>query len=202
MNKSKGILFIISGPSGVGKGTILAEVLKRLDDISVSVSVTTRKPRQGEIDGVSYYFITDEQFDDLIKNDGLYEYVRTLDKAYGTPKQPVIDKLNQGKDVILEIETFGAETIRKTTECVSIFIAPPSMSVLKSRLCERGTETPEQIKKRLDKCVNEIDCIGYYDYVVINDVLSQCAEEVVGIITAERCKTFRNKTEIKTIKDS
>ena len=200
MSKGKGILFVISGPSGVGKGTVLKRVCERVQDIAVSVSVTTRAPRAGEIDGVHYFFISQDKFQTLIREDGLYEYVEALGKGYGTPKKEVDDKLKSGSDVILEIETIGAEKIRKARECVGIFIAPPSLTELKKRLSERQTETPEQISVRMQKCADELPCAYDYDYFVINDDLDECVNKVVGIIESERLKAKRNRQEIeKTI---
>ena len=199
MSKGRGILFIISGPSGVGKGTVLKRVCENAGDISVSVSVTTRKPREGEIDGIHYSFITQDAFKNLVKTDGMYEYVEALDCGYGTPKKAVNEKLSRGEDVILEIETIGAANIRKKFDCVSIFIAPPNLSELKRRLIKRQTETSSQIEKRLAKCRTELPCAVEYDYIVINDELEKCIEEVTSIITAERCKVSKNIEKINKI---
>lgn len=202
MSKGKGILFVISGPSGVGKGTVLSEICRTVEDISLSVSVTTRKPRLGEKNGVNYYFISDEQFDKMVIENGLYEYVRALNRAYGTPKQAVIDKLSKGEDVILEIETYGAADIRRNAECVSIFIAPPSLAELKRRLIERGTETPGQIETRMKKCAEELPCAYDYDYIVINRNVGECVKEVSAIIEAERHKVGKNRNLISKIINS
>lgn len=199
MNRQQGILFVISGPSGVGKGTALKRVCENVGNISVNVSVTTRKPRKGEINGIHYTFISKKEFNNLVKEDGMYEYVETLDCGYGTPKKPVDDKLNSGEDVILEIETIGAEKIRSMRETVNIFIAPPSITELKRRLIERQTETDEQIEKRLAKCMTELPCMYKYDYVVINDDLDDCVKDISAIITAERLKVSRNIKKIDEI---
>lgn len=199
MSKGRGILFIISGPSGVGKGTVLKKVCENAGDISVSVSVTTRKPRDGEIDGVHYNFISKNEFDELVKSDGMYEYVEALGCGYGTPKKSVNEKLSRGEDVILEIETIGAAKIRKKFECVSIFIAPPNVEELKRRLIKRQTETPEQIQRRLAKCMTELPCAREYDYIVVNNELETCIKEVNSIIVAERCKVSKNLENINKI---
>lgn len=199
LSRGRGILFVISGPSGVGKGTVLSRVCEDMKDISVNVSVTTRKPRAGEIDGVHYNFITKERFRELVDGDGMYEYVEALGCGYGTPKQAVDEKLARSEDVILEIETQGAEKIRSTRECVSIFIVPPSTKELKRRLEERKTETAEQIEGRMKKCIQELPCAYDYDYVVLNDDLDSCVRKVDAIIEAERQKVARNVKNIDKI---
>lgn len=199
MSRGRGILFIVSGPSGVGKGTVLKRVCSDMKDISVNVSVTTRRPREGEIDGIHYRFISPEEFTELIQSDGMYEYVKALDCGYGTPKKYVDEKLQKQEDVILEIETMGAKKIRESHECVSIFIVPPDLTELQRRLENRGTETKEQIQKRMNKCREELKCIDEYDYVVLNDDIDSCVRKVDAIIEAERQKVFRNKKNIEKI---
>ncbi len=170
-----------------------------MKDISVNVSVTTRKPREGEIDGVHYYFITKERFRELVESDGMYEYVEAFDTGYGTPRKEVDDKLSRNEDVILEIETTGAENVRKKHQCVSIFIVPPDLTELKRRLEDRKTETKEQIAKRMAKCKKELPCAYDYDYVVLNDDLDSCVRKVDAIIEAERQKVSRNIKNIDKI---
>ena len=199
MSRGRGILFVISGPSGVGKGTVLKKVCEDMKDISVSVSVTTRKPRAGEIDGVHYNFISKNRFKELVESGGMYEYVEVLGWGYGTPKQAVDEKLAKDEDVILEIETQGAEKIRSVRECVSIFIVPPSLSELKRRLEERKTENSAQIEGRMAKCRQELPCAYDYDYVVLNDDLESCIRKVDAIIEAERQKVSRNIKNIDKI---
>ena len=199
MSRGRGILFVISGPSGVGKGTVLKKVCEDMKDISVSVSVTTRKPRAGEIDGVHYNFISKNRFKELVESGGMYEYVEVLGYGYGTPKQAVDEKLAKDEDVILEIETQGAEKIRSVRECVSIFIVPPSLSELKRRLEERKTENSAQIEGRMAKCRQELPCAYDYDYVVLNDDLESCIRKVDAIIEAERQKVSRNIKNIDKI---
>ncbi len=199
MSRGRGILFVISGPSGVGKGTVLKKVCEDMKDISVSVSVTTRKPRAGEIDGVHYNFISKNRFKELVESGGMYEYVEVLGCGYGTPKQAVDERLAKDEDVILEIETQGAEKIRSVRECVSIFIVPPSLSELKRRLEERKTENSAQIEGRMAKCRQELPCAYDYDYVVLNDDLESCIRKVDAIIEAERQKVSRNIKNIDKI---
>ncbi len=196
---NKGTLFVISGPSGVGKGTVLKKVLGRIDNLFYSVSVTTRAPRVGEINGVHYHFISKEEFETLKATDGMYEYVEAIGSGYGTPKKIVMEKLEQGIDVILEIETLGAAKVRAKTECVSIFIAPPNIEELAHRLFFRGTENAEQRKSRMKKCEEELPCMYDYDYIVVNDKIDQTAEELLAIIKAERLKVKNNVELIEKI---
>ena len=176
-----GKLFVFSGPSGAGKGTILNELIKK-DDFVFSVSMTTRKPRPGEVDGVSYYFVTQEQFDETIKNEGFLEYVHKFEKSYGTPKEPILKMLAEGKHVILDIEMEGALNVKRIfPEAVLIFILPPSLEVLKARLLGRGSETEEQIAVRQKDIQKEIAQIEKYDYYIVNDEISKCVAAVEAI---------------------
>lgn len=188
---SKGKLFVISGPSGAGKGTICSALMKDADpdELCLSISVTTRAPRTGEIDGVHYYFISEEDFDDLREHEGLLEFAEVYGHHYGTPKQKVIDKLNEGVDVILEIEMQGALKVRKSyPDGVFIFILPPSMAELRKRITGRGTETQDVIDLRLSKALSEIAYIDKYDYAVVNGSLDEAVERVRAIIKAEHSK--------------
>lgn len=185
---SKGSLFIVSGPSGCGKGTILAEVLKD-DRFYYSISATTRAPRPGETDGVNYHFLTKEKFEELIANDGMLEYASYCDNYYGTPLKPVEDMLNEGKHVILEIEVQGAlNVMKKRPDAVSVFILPPSMKELRRRLNKRGTETEEVIEKRLSQAEREIKMASQYDYVMINGELELAVNDLLSIIRAQELK--------------
>lgn len=197
--KNKGLIFILSGPSGSGKGTLVKELIK-LPENEVSVSATTRAPREGEIDGVSYHFLKEEQFRELIDNDGVLEYAQYCGNFYGTPKKEIDLWLEQGKNVILEIDVQGCRQIKaKRPDCVTIFIAPPSMQVLEKRLRGRGTETDEVIRKRLSAAIGELEKAGEYDYVVVNGPIEECVEDVCAIMKAENIKA-QNRETINEVK--
>ncbi len=185
----KGILFIISGPSGVGKGTIKDVVLRKITNIRLSISATTRSPRSGESNGKDYYFVDKDQFLQLIDNDELLEWANVYNNMYGTPRQFVEKNLTRGQDVMLEIDIQGALQIKqRKPDGVFIFIAPPSIEELSSRLATRATDTPENIKLRLAACKWEMEQVKHYDYVVLNHDLQTAVDTVCAIITAERCK--------------
>lgn len=193
----KGILFVLSGPSGAGKGTVLKEVFKELNDLEYSVSATTRKPREDEKEGKNYYFKTDAEFNKMISSGEMLEYVEKYGNRYGTIKSHISKKLNEGKDIILEIETIGAENVRKTDlKQVSIFLTPSSIKELHYRLNIRNTETKRCQDQRLCLGKDEIKCAYNYDYIVINDDLHKAVAQVIAIIKAERCKV---KVNINTI---
>ena len=184
----KGKLFIISGPSGAGKGTI-CNALKKETDIDISVSMTTRQPRTGEKDGISYYFVDKDKFRETIENDGLLEYAEVYGNYYGTPKAKVVEKLEKGRDVILEIDIQGALKVKENyPEGVFIFILPPSMEELRRRITGRGTETEECINMRLSQTLKEVSYIDKYDYCVINDEVEGATERVRSIISAEHSR--------------
>ncbi len=196
-----GILFVLSGPSGAGKGTVLRKVFEKIDKLEYSISATTREPREGEKDGESYFFVTNEAFDEMINSGQMLEYIQKYGNRYGTIKSYVNDRLAHGKDIILEIETIGAEKVRTQTqfEQVSIFLTPSSINELYARLNERNTETKDWQQKRLALGKKEIKCIKNYDYIVINDDLDKAVNDIVSIITAERCRINRNDNLIKNI---
>lgn len=191
----KGRLFVVSGPSGCGKGTILQEILQD-PDLYFSVSATTRQMRPGEVDGVNYRFLSNEKFEELIAEDGFLEYAGYCDHYYGTLRQPVEEHLQAGQNVILEIEVVGAKKIReKCPDAIFLFIMPPSLSELERRLRKRGTETEEVVQQRVSQAAQEIQCADSYDYVVVNAELEQAVAEVHAILHSETCKN-QNKKEI------
>lgn len=190
---NKGSLFIVSGPSGCGKGTILAEILKQ-DKFYYSISATTRNPRVGEVDGVNYHFLSKEKFEELINNDGMLEYASYCDNYYGTPRKPVEDMLNAGKHVILEIEVQGAMNVmKKCPDAVSIFILPPSIKELRRRLNKRGTETDDVIEKRLAQAEREIKMAENYDYIMINGELELAVQDLLSVIKSQELKKDNSK---------
>lgn len=194
--KHKGKLFILSGPSGAGKGTICKELLAQTD-LELSVSMTTRQPREGEIHGVHYYFVTEEEFVKRISTDGFLEHAEVYGRRYGTPKEPVIDKLKQGIDVILEIDIQGALKVKENyPDGVFIFILPPSMAELRKRLTGRGTETAEAIEMRLGETLKELSFIEKYDYCVVNGELDEAVARVKAIVIAEHSRVTMTADEL------
>src|SRR5690606_27381417 len=190
--RRRGILFVMTGASGVGKDSIRRVALPQIDDIYYSVSATTRAQRPGEVDGQNYHFLTRERFEELLENDGLLEYAEYVGDLYGTPKAPVEEALSQGRDVLLELELVGARKVKaRVPEAVMVFIAPPSMSELERRLRGRGTDTEEKIQKRLARAREEIRAMREFDYVVVNDDLYSAALDFVSIIRAERARAHR-----------
>lgn len=189
----KGLLIVISGPSGTGKGTVIAELIRQKDiDAEVSVSCTTRSPRGGELDGVNYFFKSEEDFKKMIEGAEFLEYAHVFGKYYGTPKSYVMDKLKAGRNVILEIDVQGAMQIKNNfSEAVLIFIVPPSMDELFRRLSGRRTETPELIKKRYHMAKGEIEYAGKYDFVVPNNTVAQAVEDIECIIKTVKMNPAR-----------
>ncbi|MDR2609821.1 MAG: guanylate kinase [Clostridiales Family XIII bacterium] len=181
----KGRLFIISGPSGAGKGTICDRVRAKTDS-ALSVSVTTRSPRPDEKEGKSYYFISREEFDAMVADDGFLEYADVFDNRYGTPKQPVIDALYAGRDVLLEIDVQGAMQVKANfPEGIFVFVLPPSPAVLRERIIARGTEGAEGIEQRLNEARREVEYLPEYDYVIVNDHIDEAVEQTLAILRAE-----------------
>lgn len=193
---TKGLLFVVSGPSGAGKGTICKKVLEKVD-IDLSVSMTTRKPRPGEIDGKNYFFVTEEQFIETISNDGFLEYAKVYGNYYGTPKEIVLQKLEDGRDVVLEIDIQGALKIRDSyPKGVFIFILPPSMTELRKRITGRGSETEDDINLRLGETLKEVSYIDKYDYCVVNGEINEAVHRVAAIIKAEHSKVSQDIYEL------
>lgn len=197
----EGLLIVVSGPAGVGKGTIDNILLERHSNIHLSVSATTRNARPGEIDGVHYFFIDEKKFREMIDHNDFLEYMHVFNMHYyGTPRAYVEQELKSGHDVLLEIDVNGAMNIKKAyPEAVLVFIAPPSMASLKERLIGRNTETPEQIEKRFSTAFNEVKYIDQYDYVVVNDVIDVAVSRMESILQAERCRTARNTGLIQNL---
>ena len=198
--EKKGILIVLSGFSGAGKGTVVKELIKQYEDYALSVSMTTRAPREGETHGVEYFFATREEFEESIRTGGLLEYAGYCDNYYGTPKAFVEAKLAEGKNVILEIEVQGGLQIRERyPESLLLFVTPPSAEELERRLRSRGTETEENIRKRLARAAEEVPSMPDYDYIVINDKLQDCVEEIHALVDAAANDPLRKKEFIKTI---
>lgn len=196
----RGLLIVISGPSGAGKGTICKALIEKNPEIQVSTSCTTRSPRVGEIDGVNYYFITKQEFKDRIEKDDFIEYAEVYGNYYGTPKSNVEKLLEEGKDVILEIDIQGALKVKENfDDGTFIFILPPSMEELKQRIIKRGSETPESLMTRFKSAYQELNFISKYNYAVVNDTVETAVSKVEAILAAEKCRVDRIK---ETILDS
>ncbi|SDD98612.1 guanylate kinase [Paenibacillus sp. UNCCL117] len=194
----KGILIVLSGPSGVGKGTVCKALRSCAPDIVYSVSATTRTPREGEIDGVNYFFKTREQFQQLIDQDQMLEWAEYVGNYYGTPSKFVEDTLNSGKDIILEIEVQGALKVKqKFPNGVFIFLLPPSLPELESRIVGRGTESEESIRSRMSVAVDEIAMMEQYDYAIVNDQVDLACSRIRSILTAEHCRKDRMVCKIQ-----
>ncbi len=182
-----GKLYLIAGPSGVGKGTVVKELMKLDSKLALSVSATTRSPRPGEIDGVNYFFLTREKFEKMIEEDGFLEHAEYAGNCYGTPMKPVSDKLAQGYDVILEIEVQGCmQVLEKCPDAIAIFLLPPSYEILEKRLRGRGTESEEVIQKRLSAARVELGYVNKYHCFVVNDVVEDAAKRILDIIKEKR----------------
>ena len=191
MTDKKGRLIVLSGPSGCGKGTVLANFFENygFDNVRLSVSATTRSPRPGETNGVNYYFLTRDEFEDRISNDGFLEWACFCDNYYGTPKREVNMMLDEGIDVILEIEVQGAMKIMETvSDCVTVFVMPPSLEELRRRLTGRGTEKSDVIDKRIKAAEHEMQLAKKYTYVIVNEDVEDSAHKLDCIIQAERLK--------------
>ena len=198
----RGILTVVSGFSGAGKGTVMKEIMGRYEQYALSVSATTRKPRPGEKDGREYFFKTSEEFEKMIAKDELIEYARYVDNYYGTPKAYVEEQLEAGKDVILEIEIQGALKVKeKFPQTLLLFITPPTARELRNRLKGRGTETKDAVDGRMKRAKEEAEGMDQYDYLIVNDVLSECVEQVHQIIQGEHRRCYRNRAFIERMKE-
>ena len=197
----KGLLIVLSGPSGVGKGTVRKALFDTNgNDFDYSISMTTRSQRLGEIDGVDYFFRTKEEFESLIKEEGLLEFAEYVGNYYGTPLNYVNETLNRGKDVFLEIEVQGALQVRKRMpEGIFIFLSPPNLDELKTRIIGRGTDAPEVIEERMTKAIDELKMIRHYDYVVENDTVENAVRKIKTIIESEHLKVSRIIGDYSTI---
>lgn len=192
MEKNHGLLIVLSGPSGAGKGTICQELLRQMPNLRYSVSSTTRYPRPGEVEGIHYYFRPRQEFEAMLARDELLEWAEFCDNYYGTPRFAVEQAIKEGLDVILEIEIQGALQIKKRfPQGVFIFIVPPSLDVLSERIHKRGTETEEVIQKRLATAIQELEYVSEYDYVVINDEVPVAVDKLKSILVAEKCRVKR-----------
>ena len=193
MSDKRGLLIVVSGPSGTGKGTICKAIIEKRDDVFLSVSATTRSPREGEQNGVHYHFLSVDEFEKNIKDDQMLEHAVFCGNYYGTPKKAVDEMLDAGKNVILEIEVQGAMKVKeKYPEGVYVFVLPPSMDELRRRLTGRGTETQEVVEERLKTALKEFEYIEKYNYTLLNDEVDKAVKRLESIIDAEHCRIERN----------
>ncbi len=200
MMNSKGILFVFSAPSGCGKGTVLPQVLKNHPEVHYSVSATTRQKREGEVDGVNYYFVSKAEFEEMIATGGVLEYAEYCGNYYGTPRKIIEEKLESGISVLLEIETIGAMKVKEAfPEAVCIFMLPPSISDLDKRLHNRGTDSDEVIAKRIAEATQEINKSFLYDFVFVNDDLKEAQKDLDAILTSAKYLTKVNTKLIKGV---
>ena len=198
--RKKGLLVVVSGPSGAGKGTVLAHAIRNYPNLQYSVSVTTREPRPGEVDGINYYFVTKDRFKEMLVGGELLEHQQVYGNYYGTPKQKVLDKLEEGYDVVLEIDVKGALDIKnKFPQAVMIFLTPVKRSTIEERLRGRDTETEEQLKVRIESAIDEIKQAVFYDYIVVNEDAEKGAQDIINIIKAQKCSVDNNKKFIDNL---
>ena len=202
-NKS-GLLIVFSGPSGVGKGSVLSRVLGRRKNLKISVSYTTRHPREEEIDGVNYHFVTEKEFFDIVNSGNMLEYAEYCGNYYGTPKEAVENELNLGNNVILEIEVQGGKQILSNyKEAIGIFVIPPSIETLSNRLNNRASDLPEVVEKRIKESKREMEFAKYYNYVVVNDCIDECASNILKIIDTQSMRfNFMNSKIQEVLKNA
>lgn len=200
MIEQKGILFILSGPSGVGKGTVRKALFERDTNLQYSISMTTREKRPGEQEAVDYFYRSKQEFEEMIEDNQLLEHAKYVDNYYGTPRQYVEKTLDEGRDVFLEIEVQGALQVRENfPEGVFIFLSPPSLEELKNRIISRGTETEKSVVNRLRAAKDEIELMDAYDYVVVNDYVDSAVDKIQAIVIGEHCKRERVASQYKKI---
>ena len=198
--EASGILFVVSSPSGGGKGTLIDRVLKEVPDLSYSVSFTTRAPRNGEMDGREYFFVTPEKFEQMVAANEFLEWAHVHSKRYGTSRQQVFREISEGRDIILEVDVQGASSVRQLIDdAVSIFILPPSFEVLKQRLLARGTDSPEELDLRLRNAPRELEHYSAFQYLIINDDADRAASKMRAIVHAERARLSRQQSRIKRV---
>jgi guanylate kinase len=197
---SRGILFVVSSPSGGGKGTLIQRVLTQIPEIRYSVSYTTRAPRSGEVDGREYFFVATEAFEKMIGEGKFLEWAHVHGKLYGTAREQVSSEINSGRDIILEVDVQGAASVRRLIpEAVSIFILPPSFEILRQRLVARGTDSPDELESRLRKAPEELNGYSDFDYLIINDDLERAAAQMGAIICAERARLARQRPYVQRL---
>jgi guanylate kinase len=196
----RGILFVVSSPSGGGKGTLIQRVLNKLRDLSYSVSFTTRAPRNGEVDGREYFFVTTQKFEQMIAANDFLEWAHVHCKLYGTAREQVFQELSEGRDIILEVDVQGAASVRSLIkDSVSIFILPPSFEVLKQRLAARGTDSPEELDVRLRNAPVELKDYAAFEYLIINDDADRAADQLSAIVLAERARLNRQGSKVRSV---
>jgi len=200
---SRGILFVVSSPSGGGKGTLINRVLKSVPGLSYSVSFTTRAPRPGEVDGVDYFFVATSRFEELVAADEFLEWARVHGNLYGTSRAQVVKEIGERRDIILEVDVQGAASVRKLlADSISIFIVPPSFEVLKQRLVTRGTDSPLELELRLRNAPIELRQYLAFDYVIVNDDLDRASAQLAAIIYAERARRKRQEEEVRRVAET
>ena len=198
--EGKGILFVVSSPSGGGKGTIIQRVLNKVPNLSYSVSYTTRAPRSGEVNGREYFFVNTEEFEEMVAAGAFLEWAHVHGKLYGTAREQIIREISVGRDIVLEVDVQGAASVRSLIpDAVSAFILPPSFEVLRSRLVARGTDSPEELEVRLSNAPVELQDYSAFEYVIINDDADRAADQLAAIVYAERARLSRQEEKIKRV---